>query len=95
MAANNTSAFNCRAMVGSRAFSKHAHGTAIDINPVHNPYVKGGKVLPPAGVAYRSRTQTHAAVLKPGSRAVREFEARGWKWGGRWNSLKDYQHFEK
>jgi len=24
---------------------------------------------------------------------VRAFAARGWKWGGYWSSLKDYQHF--
>ncbi|HAX73596.1 MAG TPA: hypothetical protein DCY20_08730, partial [Firmicutes bacterium] len=23
------------------------------------------------------------------------FVSRGWTWGGDWNSLKDYQHFEK
>jgi len=40
MAANNTSAFNCR-YVSARpgVFSNHSYGTAIDINPVQNPYM--------------------------------------------------------
>jgi hypothetical protein len=26
---------------------------------------------------------------------VKAFAKRGWKWGGNWKSLKDYQHFSK
>ncbi len=38
---NNTSAFNCRPITGTTGtFSKHSYGTAIDINPVQNPYLK-------------------------------------------------------
>lgn len=48
MAANNTSAFNCRDATGKPGvFSNHSWGRAIDINPLTNPYVKGDKVLPP------------------------------------------------
>lgn len=40
MAANNTSAFNCRDVTGKPGvFSKHSYGGAIDINPIQNPYV--------------------------------------------------------
>lgn len=40
MEANNTSAFNCREIPGRPGvFSNHSYGTAIDINPVQNPYV--------------------------------------------------------
>lgn len=40
MAANNTSAFNCRDVAGKPGvFSKHSYGAAIDINPVQNPYL--------------------------------------------------------
>lgn len=95
MAANNTSAFNCRPVVGGSGYSRHAYGTAIDLNPVQNPYVRGSQVLPPAGRAALNRDDPHPAVLRADSVAVREFTARGWTWGGRWNSLKDYQHFEK
>ncbi|MBW2185657.1 MAG: M15 family metallopeptidase, partial [Deltaproteobacteria bacterium] len=40
MAANNSSAFNCRDITGKPGiFSKHSYGGAIDINPLQNPYV--------------------------------------------------------
>ncbi len=53
MAANNTSAFNCREVTGQPgAWSEHSYGRAIDINPVQNPYVLDETVLLPgsAGV---------------------------------------------
>src|SRR6476620_10279795 len=34
MAADNTSAFNCRAITGGGGWSEHSYGTAIDLNPV-------------------------------------------------------------
>ena len=37
MADNNTSAFNCRRVSGSDAWSEHAYGRAIDINPLRTP----------------------------------------------------------
>lgn len=41
MAANNSSAFNCREVPGHPGvFSKHSFGTAIDINPLQNPYLQ-------------------------------------------------------
>jgi len=50
MAANNTSAFNCRDVTGQPGkFSNHSWGRAIDINPLINPYVKGDKIYPPEG----------------------------------------------
>ena len=40
MAANNSSAFNCRDITGKPGqFSKHSYGGAVDINPLQNPYV--------------------------------------------------------
>ena len=96
MAANNTSAFNCRDATGKPGvFSNHSWGRAIDINPLTNPYVKGGKVLPPAGRSYLDRTRTFpGSILKDGF-VVGEFEKAGWVWGGRWTDRQDYQHFEK
>jgi hypothetical protein len=39
MAADNTSGFNCRSVVGRPSIrSPHAHGRSIDINPFENPY---------------------------------------------------------
>jgi len=40
MAANNSSAFNCRDITGKPGvFSTHSYGGAIDINPIQNPFV--------------------------------------------------------
>lgn len=96
MAANNTSAFNCRDTTGKPGvFSNHSWGRAIDINPLTNPYIKGDTVLPPGGRAYLDRSrEVPGSILRDGF-AVKIFEAAGWTWGGRWNDRKDYQHFEK
>jgi hypothetical protein len=49
MDADNTSAFNCRVVAGTDRWSRHAYGTAIDLNPRENPYVtSSGHVSPPA-----------------------------------------------
>jgi hypothetical protein len=96
MAANNTSAFNCRDITGTLGrFSNHSWGRAVDINPLTNPYVKGDSVLPPAGRAYLDRTQQHPGSILRDSLIVKEFESRGWTWGGKWSDRQDYQHFEK
>lgn len=93
MAANNTSAFNCRQVTGGTSFSEHSYGRAIDVNPLVNPYVKGSTVLPPAGAPYVDRSQDVAGMIHSGDEVVTAFAARGWIWGGTWSSLKDYQHF--
>jgi hypothetical protein len=91
MAANNTSAFNYRAIDGSTGLSNHASGRAIDLNPVQNPYVKGTVVRPP-GAKFDPRAR---GALTENHPVVRAFLQRGWQWGGHWKTLKDYQHFEK
>jgi hypothetical protein len=96
MAANNTSAFNCRDATGKPGvFSNHSWGRAIDINPLINPYVKGDKVLPRAGRKYADRTRSYKGSILKDSFIVHEFEKAGWIWGGRWPDRQDYQHFEK
>jgi hypothetical protein len=92
MAADNTSAFNCRRTTGGSSFSEHSYGTAIDVNPVENPYVKGSTVLPEAGRAFVERNPAPGVVLA-GDAVVQAFADHGFSWGGNWNSLKDYQHF--
>jgi hypothetical protein len=91
MKENNTSAFNYRFISGTRVISKHASGLAIDINPKLNPYIKN-EVCTPEGSTYDT---TKTGTLKADSPLVLEFKQRGWKWGGDWKNLKDYQHFEK
>ncbi len=96
MAANNTSAFNCRDVTGQPGkFSNHSWGRAIDINPLTNPYVKGEKVLPPAGSAYLDRTRQVPGSIAADGYVVKRFQQGGWTWGGSWTDRKDYQHFEK
>jgi len=91
--ANNTSAFNCRPVTGGSGWSEHAYGTAIDVNPFVNPYIKGSTVLPPEAVAYTDRSRHESGMIHAGDAVVEAFDARGWSWGGAWTSLKDYQHF--
>ncbi len=94
MAADNTSAFNCRRAVGaSGGWSEHAFGRAIDVNPVENPYVLGGRILPPRGRAYLRRRDVRPGMAVEGGVVVQAFAARGWRWGGRWTGSRDYQHF--
>lgn len=93
MAANNTSAFNCRRVTGGTRWSEHSYGTAIDVNPVQNPYVRGRVVEPAAGRAYVDRRRVRPGMIAPGSGARAAFVGVGWRWGGDWRSLKDYQHF--
>lgn len=91
MEANNTSAFNYRRITGGIRLSKHAYGTAIDINPFQNPYIKGSIILP-KGAAYDPHVEGTLTADHP---VVHVFLRLGWEWGGNWTSRKDYQHFEK
>jgi len=98
MAANNTSAYNCRRVAGSADWSEHAYGAAIDVNPVQNPYVAGGLVAPPdgrrfAGIARSRGASAPRGVIRSEDVVVRAFERIGWRWGGDWSTAKDYQHF--
>jgi hypothetical protein len=93
MAANNTSAFNCRRVAGSSSWSQHAYGRAIDINPLQNPEVSGDVVSPPGAARYLDRSQTATGLIHAGDVVVAAFARAGWGWGGYWRSLKDYQHF--
>lgn len=92
MAANNTSSFNCRPVTGGKGWSEHSYGHAIDVNPVQNPYVRGGKVLPPAAAPYVDRDDLRPGMLTADSALVRVLREAGWGWGGAWTSMKDYQH---
>ena len=92
MAADNTSAFNCRAITGGTEWSEHAYGRAIDLNPVENPYVRGGSVAPDAGQEFTDRPDA-PGVIHADDEVVRAFADVGWAWGGDWDSPIDYQHF--
>jgi poly-gamma-glutamate synthesis protein (capsule biosynthesis protein) len=95
MAADNTSAFNCRFVAGSGGvWSEHAYGRAIDLNPLENPYVtESGYVSPPAGAPFADRSRRAPGMIHRGGPVVDAFGAVGWEWGGNWPWPRDYQHF--
>jgi hypothetical protein len=102
MEADNTSAFNHRAIQGSERLSLHAYGAAIDLNPVENPYLaRTGTaitVTPARAVAYLNRNEDRPN--KPARAGLAEsvvdvFADNGFlNWGGDWDDPIDYQHFD-
>ncbi len=90
---NNTTAFVCRPVIGGTAFSEHASGLAVDINPFHNPYRRGEVVLPELAGHYLDRSIGQPGMIADGDVVVEAFAAIGWSWGGNWRSLEDYHHF--
>ncbi|MBO0510416.1 M15 family metallopeptidase [Streptomyces beijiangensis] len=94
MNADNTSAFNCRAVTGDPTRrSQHSFGNAVDINTRENPYVdRYGRVYPASGAAYLDRRRKAKGMIRTGDVITTAMHAVGWKWGGRWWA-PDYQHF--
>ena len=100
MSANNSSAFNWRSLTGSTdRISKHALGMAIDINPLYNPYYSfpyaNETIMPASGEPYMDRMWEFPCKIDEDDACYRVFTGHGFIWGGDWNSLRDYQHFEK
>ncbi len=91
--ADNTSAFNCRPVEGTSRWSEHAYGRAIDVNPIENPYVSGGRTSHRASEPYLDRSPYRPGMAVEGGALVAAFDAVGWGWGGRWRGIADYQHF--
>lgn len=96
---NNTSCFNYRVVSGRTTLSNHAYGLAIDINPFYNPYIgtKNGEtyVSPPQAQSYADRSKNFPYKIDQEDLCWQLFTEHGFTWGGSWNSVKDYQHFEK
>lgn len=99
MKANNSSGFNFRFVSGTTRLSNHSQGMAVDINPLYNPYVKvrEGRILvePEAGRRYADRNRNFPYKIDTSDLCYKEFLKHNFIWGGSWESLKDYQHFEK
>ncbi|RKS80473.1 D-alanyl-D-alanine carboxypeptidase-like protein [Motilibacter peucedani] len=90
MAADNSSGFNCRQVVGQESRrSPHSYGIAIDLNTLENPDVARNGTWPHAWFA--DRTRRSPASIVPGGAVVRAFAGQGWHWGA---SFRDYQHFD-
>jgi hypothetical protein len=90
---NVTGSFACRPIRGGTAYSQHAYGLAVDLNPFQNPYRSGDVVLPELASAYLDRDWLRPGMIAPDGPAVRAFASIGWEWGGAWSTLTDYQHF--
>ena len=100
MLANNTSCFNYRVVEGTNRLSNHAKGLAIDLNPFYNPYITYNKdgstnISPEGSEAYADRSASFPYKIDENDLAYKLFKEHGFTWGGNWNSVKDYQHFEK
>lgn len=90
MSADNTSAFNCRSVVGKPGvLSPHAYGRSIDLNTWENPYRSRKGLFPntywdhrrtPRRVVYRSRSHP----------VVKAFRRHGFGW----LASADWQHFQ-
>ena len=97
---NNTSCFNYRLVENSKNLSKHAYGLAIDVNPLYNPYITYNKdgsenCSPEGGIDYKDRSKNFPYKIDESDLCYKLFKQHGFTWGGNWNSVKDYQHFQK
>jgi len=57
--------------------------------------VSDGNVSPEAGSGFTDRKQLQDGMIVEGDNSYNAFVSRGWTWGGSWNTMKDYQHFQK
>lgn len=90
---NTTDGFVCRPIRGSTAWSAHAYGKAVDVDPFQNPYRSGSRVIPELATAYLDRGRERSGMITASGPVVAAFRAVGWTWGGSWSSPKDYMHF--
>lgn len=96
---NNSSCFMYRPVTGGSKLSMHSYGRAIDINPQQNPYVSYRSGSPvwyhENANDYIDRTTGLPHVITEEDVCYQIFTKYGFEWGGAWNNIKDYQHFEK
>ena len=97
---NNTSCFNYRTVDNTTTISKHGLGIAIDINPFYNPYIKtnpdGSLYISPSGSEiYADRNVDFPHKIDESDLCYQLFTSHGFKWGGHYKTIKDYQHFYK
>ncbi len=90
---DNSTGFSCRNAVNSSSapsWSQHAYGHAVDVNPIENPYLEGGRVIPSLGAAFTNRADVRPGMATADGVLVQAFRSVGWGWGA---SFRDYQHF--
>lgn len=92
---NTSTGFVCRETTLGESWSQHAHGLAVDINPFHNPYVRGDAVVPELASAYLDRGRHRPGMIQRGDVVTAAFADIGWGWGGDWESATDWMHFSE
>lgn len=76
--------YNCRKIAGTRRYSVHAYGAAIDINVKHAHYWRWSKPNKKGRYPYRNNIPIEIVEI---------FERHGFIWGGKWYHY-DTMHFE-
>ncbi|NHA00279.1 M15 family metallopeptidase [Nocardioides sp. W3-2-3] len=90
MAAGNTSAFNCRWVVGRPGVrSPHAYGRALDVNTFENPYLSREGWVPNSW--WPSHSDPRVAWRSSSHAVVRIMNRHGLRWTYR---VSDSQHFD-
>lgn len=93
MTDNNSSCFCYRKIAHTDIISQHAYGLAVDINPLYNPYIANGRIMPAAAKPYADRDRSFCHKIDKKDYCCRVFKRFGFEWGGNWENEKDYQHF--
>jgi L,D-peptidoglycan transpeptidase YkuD (ErfK/YbiS/YcfS/YnhG family) len=94
MAADNTSAYNCRRSSQANAAaakSPHANGRAIDINPYENPWIDSRCNCFQPDAKYGTLRSGKGVITKNGV-VWQAFNRAGWIWQD--NTTADFQHFD-
>ncbi len=103
MAANNTSAFNCRPVTTSLKPRSHA-GDRGRHQPRAEPAYHWGcenslsVTKPDAGRPYNlaeNRSGDVTGIIVPRGAVTEAFKKRQWSWGGNGNYITDYKHFSQ
>jgi hypothetical protein len=99
MQAGNTYAHCARPVARTTAWSNHAYGLAIDINPHINPYIERrpfGVYVCPGNNIYLDRSHNVPGMITRSSAIYSIFKKYGFEWAG--ESLfycQDLHHFQK
>lgn len=93
MTDNNSSCFCYRNIAHTDTLSLHSYGMAVDINPLYNPYIANGRIMPSAGEPYVDRSVSFNHKIDKKDYCYKVFKSFGFEWGGNWVDKKDYQHF--
>lgn len=94
MTDNNSSCFCYRNIAHTNIMSNHSYGMAVDINPLYNPYIANGRIMPAAGEPYADRSRKFSHKIDKKDYCYKVFRSYGFEWGGDWKREKDYQHFQ-